>query len=369
MWLADVPGVITADELAATVATVVDTQLPSGMIPWFEGGHADVWNHTEAAMALLLGGQRGAAEAAWAWLAANQRPDGAWHRYYVEDGDGRQHIEEEKLDANCCAYVGTGLWHAYRCSADRTLIETYWPMVRRALDFVVGLQTARGEILWARHADGTPWSFALLTGSCSISLSLRCGLALAEVLDDPQPSWDAALSRLLHVIGHEPEAFAPKHRWAMDWYYPVLVGALDGAVADARLQQGRDRFVMEGRGVRCVVDEPWVTAAETCEAALAHLATGRSEQALDLFRWTLAHRHHASGRYFTGLVHPGAVTFPDQETSTYTAAAVVLCADALSAASPAADLFTSTARPPSLWLPASEPGSDRTLSPRQRSTG
>lgn len=362
MWLADLPGVIGPDQLAATVSSIADTQLAGGMIPWFEGGHADVWNHTEAAMALLLGGRRTEAEAAWAWLAANQRPDGAWHRYYVVDDAGRQHVEEDKLDANCCAYVATGLWHAFRCSGDRALVQGYWPMVRRALDFVVGLQTDRGEILWARHADGTPWSFALLAGSCSISLSLRCGLALAESLDEPQPAWEAALGRLLQVVRHDPGAFVPKHRWAMDWYYPVLVGALDANVANLRLDQGRDRFVMDGRGVRCVVDEPWVTAAETCEAALAHLAAGRSQQALALFSWAQSHRHEASGRYFTGLVHPDGVTFPDQETSTYTAAAVVLCADALAAASPAADLFT---RPPP--APISEPG--HTLTPQQRSAG
>ena len=29
---------------------------PTGMIPWFPGGHADPWNHVEAAMALDLGG-------------------------------------------------------------------------------------------------------------------------------------------------------------------------------------------------------------------------------------------------------------------------------------------------------------------------
>ncbi len=361
MWLADLPGVISADQLAATVATIADNQHPSGMIGWFEGGHADVWNHTEAAMALLLGGQRAHAEAAWAWLAANQRPDGAWHRYYVVDHSGRQHVEEDKLDANCCAYPATGLWHAWRLTGDRALVETYWPMVRRALDFVVGLQTERGEVRWARHADGTPWSFALLTGSCSISLSLRCGLALAAMLDQPQPAWETALDRLLHVIRHDPGAFVPKHRWAMDWYYPVLVGALDPEAANVHLDQGRDRFVMDGRGVRCVVDEPWVTAAETCEAALAHLAAGRSRQALDLFSWAQAHRHQASGRYFTGLVHPGAITFPDQESSTYTAAAVVLCADALTAASPAAELFTSP-------LPAPTPTSEPvlTLAPHQR---
>ncbi len=334
MSLRDVPGIISAAELRLTADGIADWQLPNGMIPWFPGGHADPWNHTEAAMALMVGGHHRAAERAFEWLLARQRPDGAWYRYYLADG-----VEEDKLDANCCAYPATGLWFLYRCSGDRGLLEAFWPMVDAALDFVIGLQTERGEILWARQSDGTPWSFALLTGNASISLSLRCGLLLAAAVGVQRPRWQQALDRLLAVIRHQPDAFAPKHRWAMDWYYPVLVGALDPRVAHARLEQDRPRFVLDGHGVRCVADQPWVTAAETCECALAHLAAGETAVAGELFAWTLAHRHPDTGRYRTGLVHPGAITFPDGETSTYTAAAVILAADALAGDGPTADLF------------------------------
>jgi len=66
MTLADVPGIVTARELRQTVDAIAEWQLPSGMIPWFPGGHADPWNHVEAAMALTLGGRH--AEAVQAGL-------------------------------------------------------------------------------------------------------------------------------------------------------------------------------------------------------------------------------------------------------------------------------------------------------------
>ena len=50
--------------------------------------------------------------------------------------------------------------------------------------------------------------------------------------------------------------------------------------------------MVEGRGVRCVSDQPWVTAAETCELVMALDAIGETErQALDLFASVQFLRH------------------------------------------------------------------------------
>ena len=241
------------------------------------------------------------------------------------------------------------MWHHWTLTRDQGFLETMWSVVEPAIDFVLDLQTPRGEIIWARHADGTPWSFALLTGSSSICHSLRCAVAIAEELGHERPDWELSLARLAEVIRWRPDgAFAPKNRWAMDWYYPVLCGALHDDEARAHLDAKRDTFVMDGFGVRCVSDRPWITAAETCECVLAHLVVGDTARARDLFRWAQAMRLD-DGRYWTGTVHPEGIHFPEDETSTYTAAAVVLAADALAGASPAADLFTRfTTLPPIL---------------------
>jgi hypothetical protein len=211
-------------------------------------------------------------------------------------------------------------------------------MVERAIDWVLDLQTPRGEIVWAREVDAEPWSYALLTGSSSIAHSLRCAVALAELMGQHRPDWELSLVNLTDVIRTRPDAFADKRRWAMDWYYPVLAGAWTGEMAVGRLLGGWDTFVLDGRGVRCVSDEPWVTAAETAECAIAHAAVGSIDTACELLRWTRAHRC-ASGSYATGLVYPGRNTFPVDECTAYTGAAVILAADALSGATPGSGLF------------------------------
>jgi hypothetical protein len=149
-----------------------------------------------------------------------------------------------------------------------------------------------------------------------------------------------ARDRLIRVITDEPDAFEPKERWAMDWYYPVLAGAIVGDAAKKHLAERWEQFIMDGKGCRCVYDRPWVTAAETCECVIAHLAAGDRARAEHLFQSAQTLRDDADGRYFTGLVYPELIHFPELEKSTYTAAAVILAADAILGTNPTSDLFT-----------------------------
>ncbi len=335
MHIPFVDGVVTADQIRKSAEAVAEWQLPSGMIPWIPGGHADPWNHVEAAMALATCGLIEEAEAGYGWLADIQRPDGSWHNYYVDGG-----IEDAKFDANCIAYIATGVWHHWLATGNRDFVDHYWPVVEPAIEFVIDLQTKRGEVIWARRPDGTPWSYALLTGSSSINHSLGCADLLATLVGQPRPHWQTARARLIDVIANQPDAFEPKDRWAMDWYYPVLTGAVTGEAAKEHLAVRWDQFVMEDRGCRCVHDRPWVTAAETSECVIAHLAAGERAKAEHLFVSAQTLRDDSDGRYFTGLVYPELIHFPELEKSTYTAAAVILAADALQGANPTSDLFT-----------------------------
>jgi hypothetical protein len=159
------------------------------------------------------------------------------------------------------------------------------------------------------------------------------------------------------VVAEVPEAFAPKDRWAMDWYYPVLAGVVTGEDGRERLQEGWRTFVMEGKGTRCVSDRPWITTAETCECVLAHLAVGDVGTANELFRW-IANLRDDDGAYWTGIVYPELKHFPGGERSTYSAAAVVLAADALSRTSPASSLFVDHDALPAIVSQAEEPAVD-----------
>ena len=335
----DLPGVLSADDVVQSGEHLASLQTARGMIPWFPGGHSDPWNHVESAMALDVAGFHVEAERAYEWLADIQRPDGSWHNYYLPDGGRDDTVEDAKLDTNVCAYIATGVWHHWRSTGDRSFVDNVWPTVERALDFVLSLRRDDGLVLWATEADGTrTWDYALQTGSASIQHALRCGAATGLATGSARPDWVEAADIMATLVAHAPLAFQPKSRWAMDWYYPVLTGALEGDAAKARLADGWPTFAMEGLGIRCVFDEPWVTASETAEAALAYAAIGDIATATDLLRWIAPHRLD-SGAYLTGIVHPARIVFPDAEHTSYTAAAVILAADAITGASAASDLF------------------------------
>lgn len=336
--LPSVPGVITADQVAATVDAIAAHQLPDGNIPWVPGGHTDPWNLVEAAMALDVGGEFEAAERAYEWLRAKQRPDGSWHAYYQGDD-----VKEHTLDTNVTCYVANGVWHHYLSSGDTGFLEELFPLVERAIDFALDHQHPTGEIEWDADPTRIDGKGALLTGSSSIYSSLRCAIAAAERLGRERPDWELSLGSLAIAIAHRPERFLDKQRWAMDWYYPILGGALRGHAAQARFASGWETFVVEGRGVRCVSDQPWVTAAETCETVMALDAIGLNDEAHSLFEWIQFLRHDDGG-YWTGMNFPES-RFDDwgqhytAEQPTWNSAAVVLAANALGGDGPTAGLF------------------------------
>ncbi len=331
--LPEVPGLLSAQELLVTAANIARLQRASGAIPWFEGGHCDPWNHVEAAMALSVTGHLEQARAAYRWLANTQLADGSWFNYYLADA-----VKDTRLDTNVCAYVAAGVYHYLLATDDADFAREMWPCVERAIDFVLRWQLEDGTIRWSLDSVGRPESYALLTGSSSIFHSLRCGVALGERLDVQKPAWELCAGRLAHAVAHHPGAFAPKNEFAMDWYYPIFCGALGGAPGEKRLADGWERHVMDGYGVRCVSTNDWVTAAETAECVLALDALGLTSQALELFSCTRRHRRE-DGAYWTGIAYPDALTFPHEETTSYTAAAIILAADALSSSSKASGIF------------------------------
>jgi hypothetical protein len=333
------PELLSAEQVARSGAAIAAVQEPDGAIPWTIGGHTDVWNHVEAAMALLVAGQHDAVGRAWDWVRRTQRHDGSWPLKTVAGS-----IEDASGETHMAAYVAVGVWHHWLVRRDRDLVRALWPTVRRALDFACSMQLPFGGIAWSQEWDDAGPARVnregLLAGSSSIHHALRAGLTLAELLDDPQPEWEITAGRLGHALREHRDRFLDKSTFSMDWYYPVLGGAVRGAAGRALVDSRWDDFVVPGLGVRCVDTDPWVTGAESCELVLALDALGDRDRAVRVFT-DAQHLRSDEGGYWTGYVFPDDVHWPAEHT-TFTTAAVLLAEDALSGRTAGGDVVRGT---------------------------
>ena len=175
-----------------------------------------------------------------------------------------------------------------------------FPVVERAIDFALDNQHPTGEIEWDADPARVDGKGALLTGSSSIysSLALR-----DRGRGAPRPR-ATRLGAVARIAGHRdrapPRALPRQGPLGDGLVLPDPRAACCAVTPPQRALASKwDTFVAPGRGVRCVSDQPWVTAAETCELVMALDAIGLHERARTLFEWVQFLRHD-DGSYWTG---------------------------------------------------------------------
>ena len=314
-------------------------QQDSGAILWFNQGKLDPWDHSEAIMGLTLSGKFDAAKQGFLWLRTHQNSDGSWYTKYY--GDDSAPLDRAKIESNFVAYPATALWHYYLVTNDKGFVLEQLPWIRKAIDKVVSLQNNEGDIQWAESLEEDLPKDALVTACASITRSLESAINLARLEGEIPKAWVIAHQELSDTLKNKPWRFdrtwESKARFSMDWFYPILAGIYSPEEARLRLEERWDEFVKPGIGCRCVSDEPWVTIAESCELCLALIAAGQTQSAEKLLS-QLMQWQDKDGGFWTGYSFRDQVIWP-QEKPSWTAAAVLLAADALYKISPAATLF------------------------------
>lgn len=353
-------------DVAACADRIESLQNRDGTIPWIEAGVWDPWNHGESAMALAVAGRDAAVEAALDALADRQEADGGWTGELgagIPMDETGERIAPPKTpvtarDTNFTGYAAvTVLRCALALDAPR-LIARHEQMVTRALDWVAARQRKTGDIVWRDPDPGQKLDEvdSLRAGNASLYKSFEAGLRIADALGRKKSHWARARQGIAQAFAQHPDAFDRKGvdrtGYAMDWYYPVLTGAIPGPAGVRRLDAAWDQFVVADLGCRCVAEEPWVTAAETAELALACLTVGRRETARRLIA-DLASLAKGGDGYWMGWQFELGMIWP-KERPGWTSAAVVLAADALEGLSPGSDTLIRHARPDAWLKPGAE---------------
>lgn len=317
------PAISTTIDVRAMAEFIAGLQRPSGEIPWSQGGKTDPWDHVESAMGLATAGYLSEARKAYSWLASLQLPDGSLYASYINGGP-----KDKTKDTNMSTYLAVGVLHYYLLTGNREFLKEFWPAVSAGINFALKLQAPGGEIYWAINPEGEVDRMALLTGCSSIYLSLKCALVIAKLLGKGTKNWERSLFKLGEAISDKPNLFnMMKSRFSMDWYYPVLAGAIRGEPGRRRIARQWEKFVAPGWGVRCVSDRPWVTLAETSELVITLAALGEYEQGLIVFQW-ITEMKYDDGSYWMGVTFPDAVVWPEERTS-WTVGVMLIAHDCL----------------------------------------
>ncbi|GAC47158.1 hypothetical protein [Gordonia aichiensis] len=328
-----IAGVVTGEQMRDTGAAIAAMQEDSGALPWFPGGRTDPWDHIESAMALSVTGFHAEAEAAYGWSQRTQRADGSWPLRF-DSGV----VTDHGTDSNFCAYIAVGVWHHYQITGDVKFLKRMWPVVWSAINLVLRFQRPDGAFRWAGdHETGAMFDEALITGNASIFHALDCAVHMAAEVDQPDDEWVRARAALRDAFTCRPDVFERPSEHSMDWYYPVLGGAIRGRAGQEMIARRWEEFVVPGLGARCVDHRPWVTGAETCELAIALDALGDIADAVELIA-SIQHLRDPDGAYWTGLVFDDGKRWP-VEKSCWTSAAVVLAVDAVTRSSEANGIF------------------------------
>jgi len=316
---------------------IISCQEKNGAIAWEPSSKIDPWDHVESAMGLDILGFEDNSKKAYEWLIDCQESDGSWFSEY-KDGE----VTNFRKETNFTAYIATGAWHHYLNFENKKFLVNLWPTLEKAMSFVLDGQTIHGDILWARDKTNQWMDDSLLTGCSSIYKSLVCAQNISKELGIEKEAYKKEISMISEAIKNKPERFdrswESKSRYSMDWYYPILCGIINGEEALKRINEGWHKFVVKDLGCKCVEEEPWVTAAESCELVLALNKILEKDKAEAIFKDVLNLADPKSNLFWTGYVFKDKKYWPVEKPS-WTAAAVILAANSLYKFTKASDFF------------------------------
>tara|TARA_B100002052_G_scaffold298555_1_gene332441 strand:- start:4011 stop:5072 length:1062 start_codon:yes stop_codon:yes gene_type:complete len=323
-------------------AYIKSIQYKSGAIPSNEDGTHDPWDHIESIMGLNIYKDIEASKSAFNWLTHHQNSDGSWYaKYYKTDA-----IEKNK-PTHFSPYIAVAALHFFRIFKDINFLQSIWSSIELAVNFSVELQQDNGTIPWSINNNSQIENDYLLTGCSSILKSIECGIALSKILNKTEniEKWKKAHLLLSNAIQDPDGKFdliKDRKRFSMDWYYPILSGCLKQDEKSYYINKIFKDFYLDGIGIKCVIEEPWVTVAETSEFILALMCAGYDDEAKRLL-FDVLNISDEEGIPFMGWQYEQNIFWPEEKPS-WTAAALMLSADCVFDYSDASDLFKSDQR-------------------------
>ena len=306
--------------------SIKTNQLDSGAIPSNSDLSHDPWDHIESIMGLNFLNDKESSDLAFKWLKNNQNKDGSWYAKYSNNDP----IELNK-PTHFGPYISVAALHYYKIFSDKDKLLELWETIDSAINFSLNLQDSNGTIPWSVDKNNQIENDFLLTGASSILKSLECAIAISKILNlDSSKKWTKAYELLAYAVKNPKGLFdktIDRSRFSMDWYYPIISGVLSDSEKDKYIKKIYKDFYIEGIGVKCVVEEPWVTVAETSEFIVSLVISNEIEEAKKLLIEVM-NISDLNDIPYMGWQYEENIFWPKEKPS-WTAAALILAADSI----------------------------------------
>ena len=290
---------------------IIKNQSSSGAIFWDEKGKCDPWDHCECLIALAIYEEW---EHFWRgvnWFFTNLNEDGLIYAEFQNEKPSKLHYESHHAPYIIIPLIQASLIDQEQ-DYKKILTNEQLLKLENIFEVLDDFKDEDGYFYWAKDSNGYSDN-SLITASMSIFLSL-------VGKDKSFPKFNTEMWQ---------EKFnrdgVDRSRFSMDFYYPFLAGIKNNKKEFLDLL---DNYYVKGLGVKCVAEEPWVTIAESSECVISALIHDNENIAKQIFN-DIQQFQNKDGIFPTGYQYDMEIFWPE-ENSTWTNAAVIIAAHALS---------------------------------------
>ena len=303
------------------IAWIKDNQMSDGSILWDDKGKCDPWDHIECLIALAIYEEHEPFHAGIEWFLENLDD-----QFMIPPLFQKQQSVHEHFELHHPPYLAVALLQYFYTTNDKRILLDNLEVIRGIAKKTLEARDEYGYFFWARDKKGL-LDNSLITATSSIYLSLKCILSIYKILGIRSLKLENEIAEINKIFDLKSARFnrdkIDRSRFSMDCYYPYLSGLLD----DGRLLESLKKFYVDGMGIKCVIEEPWITFAESSEAIIALVKCEEKKFAEQIFNDIMNFRGD-DGIFSTGYQFSEKIYWPD-ERSTWTNAAVIIAADAL----------------------------------------
>lgn len=309
-------------DLAPHIDWIIKNQSPDGSIAWDLNDKCDPWDHLECLIALAIWEEDKNFKKGIDWFLCNLDANSFIKSEFIKGQSSREYYEHHHA-----IYLAVPLYQCLLMSNNDSYVKNHLKTLKNLVEAVLDVRDDHGCFYWAQDEKGM-CDNSLITATASIYLSLKCAINTFDYYGSETNALKKELELIKESFKNNKSRFnrdgIDRSRFSMDFYYPFLAGLNENY---QYLKDEMRKFHVESLGIKCVIEEPWVTFAESSELIIALCRANDFKMAEQIFN-EITNFKDSEGILPTGYQYAEKIFWPEEKSS-WTNAAYVIAADCL----------------------------------------